>query len=82
MRKKDRMLYVEWDDSSSLSSAVWNKRKEATDYKVHRCRTIGFVIGEDDDTVTLAGSIDENWVSGDMKIPKSAIRKRRVLRHK
>jgi len=79
-----KAIYVEWDDSSSMASTVWKLKDDVKkNNKPCRCKTVGFVIAETVDSVTLASSLDGgDYVSGDMQIPKSAIRKRRVVRWK
>ena len=78
-----KAIYVEWDDSSSMASTVWKDKKQVAASKPCRCTTIGFVIAEDKDSLTLAGSLDGgDFISGDMNIPKCAIRKRRKLEWK
>lgn len=75
-----KSIYVEWDDSSSMASTVWKHKQEVTNSKPCRCKTVGFVLKEDSESVTLVSSLDGgDYVSGDMQIPKSAIRKRRVV---
>lgn len=78
-----KAIYLEWEDSSSYASTVWKEREDCTNKPTVRCKSVGFVIGETKDSITLAGSLDGGrFVSGDMTIPKSAIRKRRVIRWK
>ena len=79
-----KAVYVEWDDSSSCgSSGAWAHKRDAVIEKPIRCKTVGFILDETDTHITLISTSDgENHVSGDMTIPKSAIRKRRVVRWK
>ena len=75
-----KVVYVEWDDSSSYVSTVWKSEEEVKKNPCCRCKTVGFIIDETKDSLTLAGSLDGGrYVSGDMSIPKSAIRKRRIV---
>ena len=75
-----KAIYIEWEDSSSFAGGVWSIREDCVKSKPCSCKTIGFVISETKDAITLAGSLDGGkHVSGDMTIPKSAIRKRRVV---
>ena len=76
-----KMLYLEWEDSMSFSGKVWKDIDIVEDADL-MCESCGFVIGEDKTSITLAGSTYGGSMAGDMTIPKSAIRKRRVLRHK
>ncbi len=77
----EKMLYLEWDDSISHSNRIWRDKQDANDMDL-MCQSCGFVIREDGKSVTLACSQYGDSMSGDMTIPKTAIRKRRVLRHK
>ena len=79
--KKIRAAYIEWDDSVSTAGNAWVSRKRVEEMKIDRCTTIGFIVKETNDLVTVVNSFDIQGdnVSGDMTIPKSAIRKRRVV---
>lgn len=77
-----KALYIEWIDSSSYTGNMWVPRDVvAGNNKPHKCKTIGFVLVEDEENVTLVGSFDSNnnGVSGDITIPKCAITKRRIV---
>jgi len=76
----NKALYIEWLDSCSLRNA-WNEFDEFKGTKPTLCKTIGFLVDENTDAITLAGSCcaEEGLVSGDMTIPKCAIKKRRVV---
>ena len=84
MAKRDRLLYVEWDDASSHDN-TWAQRGM---YESHNepdgCQSVGWLIAENDKAITLCASrsTQNNQLCGDMIIPKSAIRKRRILRYK
>jgi len=75
-----KAIYIEWEDSSAMAGRVWQEREQVSEQELCRCSTIGFVINETKDSITIAGSMESNdYVSGDMTIPKSAIRKRRIV---
>lgn len=81
--RKPRLLYVEWDDSSS-ESGVWKSEHVLRGNKLMRCHTIGWVVHETSEHMTLASSWcktgqDHRDYSGDMTIPKAAIRRKRRL---
>lgn len=84
MTKRDKLLYVEWDDACSHDNR-WQHRKtyEATNSPDH-VQSVGWLIAEDAKAITLCASRStvNDQLSGDVTIPKSAIRKRRILRHK
>ena len=78
-----KVVYVEWDDSASSAGSIWKNKETVANFNTCRCKTIGFVIKETKDTLTIVSSSDGgDYVSGDMSIPKSAIRKRRIVRWK
>ena len=76
------VIQVEWEDSSS-TSRVWKEGKYLASLKNQRCLSIGFLVHEDDSCVVIAGhmGLDEHPdFAGDMRIPKSAIRKRKKVK--
>jgi len=82
-----KAVYLEWYDSSSFragdSGGVWKSRADVSQAgEPCRCTTIGFILAEDEQSITIGGSYTGGCVSGDMNIPKSAITKRRVVRWK
>lgn len=77
-----QVLQVEWEDSSS-SSRIWNSGDALASSKNQRCMSIGFLVHEDEHCVVLAGHMAVSEYpdfAGDMRIPKSAIRKRRRMK--
>lgn len=79
----NKAIYVEWDDSSSWNRGPWVHQRDAKVERPTRCKTLGFILEETSTHITLVGTSDgADYVSGDMTIPKSAIRKRRVVRWK
>lgn len=77
-----KTVYLEWVDSTSHSGNRWEDKERVIRHSgVSRCKTIGFVLKEDADQITIINSIDTKYdnVSGDMTIPKCSIRKRRVV---
>lgn len=77
-----KTVYLEWVDSCSLTGNLWKSKDillEASE--IDRCKTIGFVLKEDSESITIVNSFNSDFelVSGDVTIPKCAIRKRRVV---
>lgn len=73
--------HVEWDDSAAHIETAWVTAKGFVPGAL-RCFSVGYVVDEDDDSLTLAMSFNRN---GDneveeyglaLSIPKSAIRVR------
>jgi hypothetical protein len=77
------MRYVEWRDS--LASHGWEPIEEARTLRPMDIKTVGFVIDEDDDYVTIAQSYDERKTHGRphadniICIPKFAITQSQTL---
>lgn len=76
---KHRALYLEWEDASSFDNSWRSEDEMKRGSGPCVIRTVGFVAKEDDRCITMVGSIDSKTgaMTGDMTIPKSAIRKRR-----
>lgn len=73
------LTYIKWLDSTSYSDQAWH-RIESHDVKCIPIHSVGFLIHEDDEKVTLSMNIsEEGFMCGDMTIPKSAILERGVL---
>lgn len=76
-----KTLYVEWVDSCSNASRVWKDVKH-THRALAKCKTIGFVVEENAQFITIASCTDDDGhdYAGEMTIPKSAITKRRRVK--
>jgi len=75
-----RALYIEWLDASSLTGGVWHSNEDAKDLEVITVTSVGFVVAETKDSITLAPHISTDEVCGDLCIPKCAIKKKRILK--
>lgn len=80
--KKDRLLYVEWDDHNSFAQAHWRGRDEIKrGNSAVRVTSVGFVIAEDKKAITLCATrSDSDGFLGDQTILKNCIRKKRLLK--
>ena len=84
MAKRERLLYVEWDDAQSGDNRWYARHVHERCNKPDHIESVGWIIAESDKAITLCASrstVNDQW-SGDIIIPKTAIRKRRLLRHK
>lgn len=72
-------VYVEWIDSETDDG--WGKIKDVSD-NLTLCRTIGYLIKDSSDFVTIAHSWDEenDHVNGTIQIPKVAIKKKKFVK--
>lgn len=71
-----KILYVEWVDA--VANTGWDTAENAD--PVHRCKTIGFLIKEDKESMVIASTISEKESNARMTIPKAWIKKRRVVK--
>lgn len=80
------IVEVEWIDSTMLGSGGWVKldRNDLLDADDVMYFSVGYVLKEDDDLLTLALSVDleaEEQAMAILSIPKVAIRHRRTIRN-
>lgn len=80
MKKKVKIVYVEWVDSDSMHG--WNGKHNlkamATD-GLHYCQTAGFLYASLPDRIVIVQSVGESTVGELMRIPRIAIKKVRDL---
>lgn len=90
MRRPRKIVEVVWEDSHTGNSGEsWSFYNEEVKKVLHqgaRCLTVGVVLHETPERLVVAGSMnldedgDINQISGPMSIPRSAIRKVRILK--
>lgn len=70
------LVLVEWEDANSTPGWFIEVPKE----RLLLCRSVGYLVGETKDSVTLAHTVNAAEMFGDLfSIPKNCIRNRRVL---
>lgn len=71
MEESPPLLWIEWVDSAS-HGGVWTHK---TDLETgsHKIRSVGWLVREDDDALTIVAHEGGDQYSGDMTIPKVAI---------
>lgn len=70
----ERAVMVTWFDSCSANGGPWMDRESAEEMKPIECVTVGFVMSETAEYITVASSVTiEQQVAGDMCIPRSCI---------
>lgn len=76
-----KALYVEWVDCVSITGNMWKSMKIVQDCEPSLCRSIGFIVAEDSEKIVMVNSIEpeSDLVSGDLTIPKVAIKKKRIV---
>lgn len=70
-------MSIEWIDSCGTNG--WTA-KERSDLKFMSIKSVGFIIHEDDDSVTIASSYNPNVCHSPITIPRAAITKMKVIR--
>jgi hypothetical protein len=76
--RKLPVYYLEWVDSASCRG--WTE-VERIDPSPKVCRSIGFLVMENKEVITIAGHFSDNpdLCNGDITIPKVAIIKRKKI---
>lgn len=76
----DNYVVVNWIDSVGLP-ALWHDDEEVLDLELIEIISIGRVMNEDKDYITLACHLAPNQIAGAICIPRVAINKIKVLSH-
>lgn len=69
-----KVIYFEWDDA--VAGAGWSKTKNKCD----ECNSIGFLIEEDDEQITLAAAISGDQSNARITVPKKWLKKRKTIK--
>jgi hypothetical protein len=69
-----KLVLVEWLDA--LAQGEWHEAK----HEDLRCKTVGFVVFENDEQIELAGTITEGMCNNSITIPKRMITKRKEVK--
>ena len=69
-----KLVYVEWLDA--LAQGEWHEAKRED----LRCKTVGFVVYEDDEQVEIAGTITDGMCNNSITIPKKMLTKRKEIK--
>jgi hypothetical protein len=69
-----KLVLVEWLDA--LAQGEWHEAKRED----LRCKTVGFVVYEDDEQLELAGTITEGMCNNSITIPKKMLTKRKEIK--
>ena len=68
------LVLVEWLDA--LAQGEWHEPKRED----LQCKSVGFVVYEDDQQIELAGTITDGMCNNSITIPKQMIVKRKVIK--
>lgn len=75
-----KIVRVDWVDSAG-SGTLWETLEDLDGIKPLRCTTVGFVLEDTDDHITLAMSTHEDrGIMGALAIPRVAVTRVKVLR--
>jgi len=83
-----KTVYLEWVDAYRTGGPAWIDKRDVEKGSDPLCCSVGFIVCEDKESISIAGGLDgrdlrnSGYVSGNLTIPKSAIRKRRIVRWK
>ena len=69
-----KLVLVEWLDA--LAQGEWHEAKRED----LRCKTVGFVVYEDDEQIELAGTITDGMCNNSITIPKKMLTKRKEVK--
>lgn len=69
-----KLVIVEWLDA--LAQGEWHEAKRED----LRCKTVGFVVFEDDEQIELAGTITDGMCNNSITIPKKMLTKRKEIK--
>jgi hypothetical protein len=70
---------IEWFDSCSIRGGTWHSHDDAEQLVPDRIKSVGWVLKETKEAVTMVPHTAEHSVGGEMCIPKVAITKRWIL---
>lgn len=73
-----RLVEVWWLDSHGRDG--WTKYGDPVDPRAAACKTVGYVLDETDEFLTVASSIGDDQFCQEMSIPKGCVRKVRRLK--
>lgn len=69
-----KLVLVEWLDA--LAQGEWHEAKRED----LRCKTVGFVVFEDEEQIELAGTITDGMCNNSITIPKRMLTKRKEVK--
>lgn len=69
-----KLIYIEWLDA--LAQGEWHEAKKED---LH-CKTIGFLVYEDEQQIELAGTITDGMCNNSITLPKQMILKRKEVK--
>lgn len=71
-----KVIYFEWIDA--VAGAGWDELKSK--HSCDHCSTIGFLVEENDNEITVAATISDKQCNARMTVPKAWIKKRKTIK--
>jgi len=69
-----KAYYVKWIDHASYKSGEWNSAADLMKLKPITCHSVGFLINDQPEFITLASHVHEDEGDGDQTIARELIR--------
>lgn len=81
LERRFKLVMIHWVDSSSRRG-VWNPLEDLQiNNDLLECVSVGFLVHESQDSVTLVSHLTAQQGGGDMTIPKVAVTKTQYIGH-
>ena len=77
-QKTCEVTYIQWIDSASYA-VPWSSPQDIAELEPVVIHTVGFVVNETDEFITLVSSLTDDAAGGDVTIPKVAIKDRHLI---
>lgn len=77
--RHSRLVLIEWLDSKGITTA-WEYLDEVEPMPPTLCYSVGFLVADTDQYVTVAQAMSDNQVLGRTTIPKCSIQKMETLK--
>lgn len=74
----DKIVYVEWTDSCALDG-VWKARSNIEDLDPNPIVSVGIIIRDEKDFLTIAAHVSQHQIAGEMCIPRACIKSIELL---
>lgn len=75
-----KLLYIKWIDSVSLYTGGWHSFEDIEGMEPTMIDTVGYLIKETKDYITVASSLNPFEASGDICIPKVCIKQKKIIK--
>lgn len=75
------LVKITWVDSvKGGNDGPWSLKEDILDLTHDEIQSVGWIVRETDESITIVAHVSESEYSGEMCIPKSAVIKRKKLR--